>query len=132
MKRGTALETEEQVLRRSFTTALTRSDKMRIVMEVTTIRRRKEHNNQLVGMVGQQIQILETHVHHIKVAEQGQGNIATDELRESMAKAKKVVGEVERQMSVGPIIVGDGSGSSPEEQSMMDELERDHGPATDS
>ncbi|HEV8604765.1 MAG TPA: hypothetical protein VGQ99_05335 [Tepidisphaeraceae bacterium] len=126
------METEEQVLRRSFTTALTRSDKMRIVMEVTTIRRRKEHNNQLVGMVGQQIQILETHVHHIKVAEQGQGNIATDELRESMAKAKKVVGEVERQMSVGPIIVGDGSGSSPEEQSMMDELERDHGPATDS
>ncbi len=123
----TALEKKESDLREQFKTATGEITKRRVTGQLLQLRKDIERRQQLLAVLGQQINIVSTHLHNLELVHQGKSAKlpSSDEVAADAAKAEEMLAGLEADSELAGSVGGiANTGMSAEEQALYDELER--------
>jgi hypothetical protein len=122
------LESKEAELRQQFKDSTSALTKRRLTSQLLQFRKDIERRQQMLGVISQQVNVVNTHLHNLELVRQGQGAKLPDseELTADAVKAEEFLAQLQAESeiagSVGNIA---SSGLSDEEQALFEELERE-------
>jgi hypothetical protein len=120
------LEKKESDLREQFKTANGEITKRRVTGQLLQLRKDIERRQQLLSVLGQQINIVSTHLHNLELVHQGKTAKLpdSDEVASDAAKAEEMLAGLEADTELAGSVGGiANTGMSAEEQALYDELE---------
>ena len=122
------LETRESELRQQFKDSTSALTKRRLTSQLLQFRKDIERRQQMLSVISQQVNVVNTHLHSLELVKQGQAAQIpnSDELAADAVKAEEFLAELQAD---NEIATGVGSiasaGLSDEEQALFEELERE-------
>ena len=122
------LETKESELRTQFKESTSALTKRRLTSQLLQFRKDIERRQQMLSVISQQVNVVNTHLHSLELVKQGQGAKLpnSEELTADAVKAEEFLAELQADNeiagSVGSIA---SAGLSDEEQALFEELERE-------
>lgn len=127
-------EQQENKLREEFKAASGMLTKKRIASQLLQIRKDSERRHQLLAVLNQQVNVVNTHLHNLELVQQGQVAKLPDseELTADAVAAEEMLAQLEADNELASSVSAtSGAGSlNAEEQAIFEELERDaKGPA---
>ena len=122
------LETKESELRQQFKDSTSALTKRRLTSQLLQFRKDIERRQQMLSVISQQVNVVNTHLHSLELVRQGQGAKLpdSDELAADAVKAEEFLAELQADSEIATSVGGLGStGLSDEEQALFEELERE-------
>lgn len=122
------LETLEASLREQFKQSTSALAKRRMTAQLLQLRKDIERRQQMLQMIGQQVNVVSTHLHNLELVRQGQGASlpTSEEMGEDAARAEEMLAQLQADSEVAGTVGGAAvAGMSEEEQALFDELERE-------
>jgi hypothetical protein len=122
------LEQRESELRTQFKESSSALTKRRLTSQLLQFRKDIERRQQMLSVISQQVNVVNTHLHSLELVKQGQGAKLPDseELTADAVKAEEFLAQLQTDSeiagSVGSIA---SAGLSDEEQALFEELERE-------
>lgn len=122
------LESKEGELRTQFKESTSALTKRRLTSQLLQFRKDIERRQQMLSVINQQVNVVNTHLHNLELVKQGQGAKLPDseELTNDAVKAEEFLAQLQADNeiadSVGAIAT---AGLSDEEQALFEELERE-------
>lgn len=129
------LEQQEGKLREEFKAAGGLLTRKRITSQLLQLRKDLERRNQLLGVLNQQVNVVNTHLHNLELVQQGQSARLPDseELTADAVAAEEMLArlEADNELASSVSATSGASSLSAEEQALFEELEQEaRGPAT--
>ncbi len=121
-------EQEEGDLREQFKNNASTSTRKRITSQLVQVRKDLERRQQILGMLNQQINVINTHLHNLELVEQGTAAKlpTSEELAGDAAQAEEVLAQLQADNelagTMGPTTT---AGLTDEEQALYAELEQE-------
>jgi hypothetical protein len=122
------LETKEGELRQQFKDSTSALTKRRLTSQLLQYRKDIERRQQMLAVISQQVNVVNTHLHSLELVRQGQGAKLpdSDELAADAVKAEEFLAELQADSEIATSVGGLGTtGLSDEEQALFEELERE-------
>src|SRR3954454_15302979 len=122
------LEGKEAELRQQFKDSTSALTKRRLTSQLLQFRKDIERRQQMLGVISQQVNVVNTHLHSLELVKQGQGARLpnSEELTADAVKAEEFLAELQADNEIAGTVGGLGtSGLSDEEQALFEELERE-------
>ena len=122
------LETKEGELRQQFKDSSSALTKRRLTSQLLQFRKDIERRQQMLAVISQQVNVVNTHLHSLELVRQGQGAKLPDseELAADAVKAEEFLAELQADSEIATSVGGLGTtGLSDEEQALFEELERE-------
>ena len=122
------LETKEGELRTQFKDSTSALTKRRLTSQLLQFRKDIERRQQMLSVISQQVNVVNTHLHSLELVKQGQGAKLpnSEELAADAVKAEEFLAELQADNEVAGSVGAIGSaGLSDEEQALFEELERE-------
>jgi hypothetical protein len=122
------LEQKEGELRQQFKDSTSALTKRRLTSQLLQFRKDIERRQQMLGVIGQQVNVVNTHLHSLELVRQGQGAKLPDseELAADAVKAEEFLAELQSESEIATSVGGlSSTGLSDEEQALFEELERE-------
>lgn len=122
------LEQRESELKQQFKDSTSALTKRRLTSQLLQFRKDIERRQQMLSVISQQVNVVNTHLHSLELVKQGQGAKLPDseELTADAVKAEEFLAQLQADNelagSVGNIAT---AGLSDEEQALFEELERE-------
>ena len=123
-----AMETKETELREEFKASPSALTKRRLTSQLLQFRKDIERRQQLLAMLGQQVNVVSTALHNLELVRQGHSAKlpTSEELTNDAVKAEEIMAELEADSEIAASISPMGAaGMSDEEQALFEELERE-------
>jgi hypothetical protein len=122
------LETKEGELRQQFKDSTSALTKRRLTSQLLQFRKDIERRQQMLSVISQQVNVVNTHLHSLELVKQGQGAKLPDseELTADAVKAEEFLAELQSENEIAGSVGGiTSAGLSDEEQALFEELERE-------
>lgn len=122
------LETREGELRTQFKESTSALTKRRLTSQLLQFRKDIERRQQMLSVISQQVNVVNTHLHSLELVKQGQSAKLpnSDELAADAVKAEEFLAELQADNEVAGSVGAIGAaGMSDEEQALFEELERE-------
>jgi hypothetical protein len=122
------LEAKEGELRQQFKDSTSALTKRRLTSQLLQFRKDIERRQQMLAVISQQVNVVNTHLHSLELVRQGQGAKLpdSDELAADAVKAEEFLAELQADSEIATSVGGLGTtGLSDEEQALFEELERE-------
>ena len=122
------LENKEGELRQQFKDSSSALTKRRLTSQLLQFRKDIERRQQMLAVISQQVNVVNTHLHSLELVKQGQGAKLPDseELAADAVKAEEFLAELQADSEIATSVGGLGTtGLSDEEQALFEELERE-------
>jgi hypothetical protein len=122
------LEQRENELRTQFKESTSALTKRRLTSQLLQFRKDIERRQQMLNVISQQVNVVNTHLHSLELVKQGQGAQLpnSEELTEDAVKAEEFLAQLQTDAEVaGSVGSVASSGLSDEEQALFEELERE-------
>lgn len=122
------LETKESELRQQFKDSTSALTKRRLTSQLLQFRKDIERRQQMLSVIGQQVNVVNTHLHSLELVKQGQGAQLpnSEELTADAVKAEEFLAELQADNEIAGSVGSIGAaGMSDEEQALFEELERE-------
>jgi len=122
------LESREAELRQQFKDSTSALTKRRLTSQLLQFRKDIERRQQMLGVISQQVNVVNTHLHSLELVRQGQGGKLPDseELAADAVKAEEFLAELQSESEIATSVGGlNSTGLSDEEQALFEELERE-------
>ena len=126
----TALEAKDGELRDQFKTARAPLTKRRVTSQLVQLRKDIERKQQMITVLNQQVNVVNTHLHNLELTKQGEGAQLPDseEIAADAAAAEEMLAQLEADNELADSVSGVGpatAGMSAEEQALFEELEQE-------
>jgi hypothetical protein len=121
-----SLEQKESGLRDEFKNSPSAITKRRLTSQLLQLRKDIERRQQLLAVLGQQVNVVSTHLHNLELVKQGQTAKLPDNeaMTADAVKAEEMLAGLEADNELaGSVGAVGGSGMSTEEQALFEELE---------
>jgi hypothetical protein len=122
------LETRESELRQQFKDSTSALTKRRLTSQLLQFRKDIERRQQMLSVISQQVNVVNTHLHSLELVKQGQAAQIpnSDELAADAVKAEEFLAELQADNEIAAGVGSTAStGLSDEEQALFEELERE-------
>jgi hypothetical protein len=122
------LEQKEAELRQQFKDSASALSRRRLTSQLLQFHKDIERRQQLLGMLGQQVNVVSTALHNLELTRQGQAARlpTSDELTADAEKAEQIMAELEVNNELATSISSAAaSGMSNEEQELYEQLEKE-------
>ena len=122
------LEQKEGELRQQFKDSTSALTKRRLTSQLLQFRKDIERRQQMLGVISQQVNVVNTHLHSLELVRQGQGAKLPDseELTADAVKAEEFLAQLQADNEIAGSVGNVGmAGLSDEEQALFEELERE-------
>ena len=124
----TSLEAKDGELREEFKKARAPLTKRRITSQLVQLRKDIERKQQMITVLNQQVNVVNTHLHNLELTKQGESAQLPDseEIAADAAAAEEMLAQLEADNELADSVSGVGSsmaGMSAEEQALFEELE---------
>jgi len=123
------LEQKESGLREEFKNASSAITKRRLTSQVLQLRKDIDRRQQLLAMLGQQVNVVSTALHNLELVRQGQtANLPnSEELTADAVRAEEMLADLEASNELaGSVGTVASAGMSAEEQALYEELEKEN------
>src|SRR3954452_15014360 len=122
------LENKESELKTQFKESTSALTKRRLASQLLQFRKDIERRQQMLSVISQQVNVVNTHLHSLELVKQGQGARLPDseELTADAVKAEEFLAQLQAEDEIAGSVGGLGTtGLSDEEQALFEELERE-------
>jgi hypothetical protein len=122
------LEEREADLRQQFKDSTSALTKRRLTSQLLQYRKDIERRQQMLSVISQQVNVVNTHLHSLELVRQGQSAKLPDseELTADAVKAEEFLAQLQSENEIAGSVGGmAGTGLSDEEQALFEELERE-------
>lgn len=122
------LEQREHELRTQFKESTSALTKRRLTSQLLQFRKDIERRQQMLSVISQQVNVVNTHLHSLELVKQGQGAKLPDseELTADAVKAEEFLAQLQTDAEIAGSVGNIASaGLSDEEQALFEELERE-------